>query len=189
VEWVPLGDVVTIKTGESVNQNRIANNPGEYPVINSGREPLGFIDEWNTDNDPIGIASRGSVGLITWTEGKYFRGNLNYSVTAKPESNLNVRFLYHLLLQMQREIHALCTFDGIPALNAGRLKGLKIPLPYPDDSKKSLAEQARIVAILDRFDTLTTSITRGLPREIALRQAQYEHYRNRLLAFPKPDRP
>ena len=28
--------------------------------------------------------------------------------------------------------------------------------------------------------------TEGLPREIALRQKQYEHYRNLLLSFPKP---
>ena len=51
----------------------------------------------------------------------------------------------------------------------------------------SIAEQARIVAILDKFDTLTSSITEGLPREIALRQKQYEYYRDFLLSFPKPD--
>lgn len=51
----------------------------------------------------------------------------------------------------------------------------------------SLAEQARIVAILDKFDALTTSITEGLPREIELRQKQYEYYRNMLLSFPKPE--
>jgi hypothetical protein len=48
-----------------------------------------------------------------------------------------------------------------------------------------LAEQARIVAILDKFDTLTHSISEGLPREIALRQKQYEYYRDLLLSFPK----
>ena len=54
----------------------------------------------------------------------------------------------------------------------------KINVPTP-----SLAEQARIVAILDKFDALTNSITEGLPRKIALRQKQYEHYRNLLLSF------
>lgn len=84
VEWVPLGYVTTIKTGKAVNKNMIAENPGDYPVINSGREPLGFIDKWNTDNDPIGITTRGAgVGSITWQEGKYYRGNLNYSVSIK----------------------------------------------------------------------------------------------------------
>jgi type I restriction enzyme S subunit len=87
---------------------------------------------------------------------------------------------------MQRDIQALCTFDGIPALNAGNLKELKIPIPYSSNPEKSLAEQARIAAILDKFDTLTHSISEGLPREIELRQKQYEYYRNLLLNFPKP---
>ena len=64
---------------------------------------------------------------------------------------------------------------------------VRIPIPYPDDPEKSLAEQARIVAILDKFDTLTSSISEGLPREIELRQKQYEYYRDLLLNFPKPN--
>jgi type I restriction enzyme S subunit len=97
VEWKPLGEVTSIKTGQSVNKQMIASNPGEYPVINSGREPLGFIDEWNTDNDPIGLTSRGAgVGSVTWQEGKYFRGNLNYSVTIKSPQLVSIRYLYHL---------------------------------------------------------------------------------------------
>lgn len=64
---------------------------------------------------------------------------------------------------------------------------IAIPVPYPNDSEKSLAEQARIVAILDKFDALTTSLTEGLPREIELRQKQYAYYRDLLLNFPKPE--
>lgn len=64
---------------------------------------------------------------------------------------------------------------------------IAIPVPYPNDPEKSLAEQARIVAILDKFDALTNSITEGLPREIELRQKQYEYYRDLLLNFPKPE--
>jgi type I restriction enzyme S subunit len=63
---------------------------------------------------------------------------------------------------------------------------VRIPIPYPNDTEKSLAEQARIVAILDKFDALTHSLTEGLPREIELRQKQYEYYRDLLLSFPKP---
>lgn len=61
-------------------------------------------------------------------------------------------------------------------LNSGIIKGYPIPLP-------SLKEQARIVAILDRFNALTTDLTHGLPAEIAARQKQYEYYRDRLLRF------
>lgn len=65
-----------------------------------------------------------------------------------------------------------------PKLNQRNLNSIKIPIP-------SLQEQARIVAILDKFDTLTTSISEGLPREIELRKKQYEYYRELLLSFPK----
>jgi len=58
----------------------------------------------------------------------------------------------------------------------------KILIPFPPPE-----EQARIVAILDKFDALTTSLTNGLPREIELRQKQYAYYRDLLLSFPKPD--
>lgn len=63
---------------------------------------------------------------------------------------------------------------------------ISIPVPYPNDPERSLAEQARIVAILDKFDTLTHSINEGLPREIELRQKQYEYYRELLFRFPGP---
>lgn len=62
---------------------------------------------------------------------------------------------------------------------------VRIPIPYPNNHERSLAEQERIVAILDKFDALTTSLTDGLPREIELRQQQYEYYRELLLNFPK----
>ena len=171
VEWKPLGKVTDIKTGQPVSKNIIAQNPGIYPVINSGREPLGFINEWNTENDPIGITTRGAgVGSITWQEGKYFRGNLNYSVTIKSEYELNVRFLYHVLLYFQKEIHNLCSFTGIPALNASELKKLEIPIP-------PLPVQTEIVKILDALTALTSELT----SELILRRKQYEYYREKLL--------
>ncbi|EAQ45994.1 type I restriction system specificity protein [Roseobacter sp. MED193] len=184
VEWKQLGELTNVKTGQSVNKNKIASNPGPYAVINSGREPLGFIDEWNTDDDPIGVTTRGAgVGSITWQEGKYFRGNLNYAVSIKSDAKLETRYLYHLLLEKQADIHALCTFDGIPALNAGKLKGLVIPIPCPDDPEKSLAIQAEIVRILDSFTELTAELT----AELKARKQQYNHYRDQLLSFDDGD--
>lgn len=58
------------------------------------------------------------------------------------------------------------------------LESFCIPVP-------PLEEQERIVSILDKFDALTTSLTEGLPKEIELRQKQYEYYRDMLLSFPK----
>ncbi|HFS1946852.1 TPA: restriction endonuclease subunit S, partial [Escherichia coli] len=65
-------------------------------------------------------------------------------------------------------------------VNADNLSKILIPVP-------SMEIQERIVSILDKFDTLTNSITEGLPREIELRQKQYEYYRDLLFSFPKPE--
>lgn len=72
-------------------------------------------------------------------------------------------------------------------LNSTIIKNFKLPIPYATAPDKSLEEQARIVEILDKFDTLTNSITEGLPREIELRQKLYEYYRDLLFSFPKPE--
>lgn len=69
---------------------------------------------------------------------------------------------------------------GVPHVRVKEVEQYGIPIP-------SLTEQANIVAILDKFDTLTTSISEGLPREIELREKQYAYYRDQLLSFPKPN--
>ncbi|WP_458072080.1 restriction endonuclease subunit S [Rhodanobacter sp. BL-MT-08] len=176
VAFKALGDVCVIKTGPNINKQDIAKRPGPYPVINSGRHPLGYFDNFNTDNDPIGIASRGSVGLVTWTSGRFFRGNLNYSCTVKSAAQLDVRFLYHYLLRADAEIQALATHEGIPALNAGALKTLQVPVP----PKKV---QIEIVRILDTFTKLTAELT----AELTARKKQYNYYRDQLLSFEEGD--
>jgi Restriction endonuclease S subunits len=65
-------------------------------------------------------------------------------------------------------------------VSATDMAKILIPVPSPE-------EQSRIVAILDKFDALTNSLSEGLPREIALRQKQYEYYRDLLFSFPKPE--
>ena len=55
---------------------------------------------------------------------------------------------------------------------------LKFRFPLP-----SLAEQARIVSILDKFVALTTSLSDGIPAEQAAQQKRYEYYRDLLLTF------
>ena len=51
----------------------------------------------------------------------------------------------------------------------------------------SIAEQKRIIAILDHFSTLCTDLASGLPAEIESRQKQYEYYRDNLLSFTPAD--
>lgn len=63
-------------------------------------------------------------------------------------------------------------------VSATDLAKIRIPVP-------PLAEQERIVSILDRFERLAYSLTEGLPREVALRRKQYAYYREALLRFPQ----
>ena len=176
VEWKKLGEVCEIKTGQAINKNKIEKNKGIYPVINSGKDPLGYINIWNTEDDPIGITSRGAgVGSITYQLGKYYRGNLNYSVTIKDKKILRVKFLYHLLKNLQPDIHKLCSFNGIPALNASELKTLKIPIP-------SLEIQEKIVKVLDKFTDYVIELQAKLESELQSRTNQYEYYRDMLLS-------
>ena len=78
--------------------------------------------------------------------------------------------------QFQRQKRKFITGAKVRRVNANDLAKIKIPIP-------PLSEQERIVSILDKFDTLTNSISEGLPKEIKLRRKQYEYYREQLLSF------
>ncbi|MRJ41253.1 MULTISPECIES: restriction endonuclease subunit S [Idiomarina] len=84
------------------------------------------------------------------------------------------------------QANKLVSGGGQPQFNANALKQVKVPIPYHGDTTKSLDAQSRVVDLLDKFDSITSSLTEGLPREIELRQKQYEYYRDLLLSFPKP---
>lgn len=70
------------------------------------------------------------------------------------------------------------TLGNYPSISNNTLLEYEVPVP-------SLANQQRIVAILDRFDRLTNDLTSGLPAEIEKRRQQYEYYRDKLLTFKR----
>lgn len=72
------------------------------------------------------------------------------------------------------------TASGVTRFNVSKKKMQKISIPIPP-----IEEQERIVAILDKFDTLVNSISEGLPKEIQQRRQQYEYYREKLLTFER----
>lgn len=96
------------------------------------------------------------------------------------------RYVFHWVSMNYEKIRGLGQ-GARGDLNSVIIKGFRIPIPFPNDPAKSLAEQVRIVEILDKFDTLTTSLSVDLPCEIELRNRQYEYYRDLLLSFPKPE--
>lgn len=65
-----------------------------------------------------------------------------------------------------------------PAISDSKIKEFKIPIPV-------LAEQERIVKLLDQFDATHTAIEEEITKEIKLRTQQYEYYREKLLSFPQ----
>ncbi|MSB93014.1 hypothetical protein GKG01_04975 [Finegoldia sp. BIOML-A4] len=65
-----------------------------------------------------------------------------------------------------------------PSISDSIIKEFKIPVP-------PFAVQEHVVSILDKFDELINDISTGIPKEIELRQKEYEYYRERLLSFPR----
>src|SRR5690606_19057254 len=120
------------------------------------------------------ISASGTIGRAVIFDGKdaYFQDS-NIVWVENDESIVLNKFLFYCY-----QIANWNVADGgtIQRLYNDNLKKTKIPVP-------SLEEQERIVSILDKFDTLTTSISEGLPREIELRQKQYTYYRDKLLTF------
>ncbi|EKF0988634.1 restriction endonuclease subunit S [Escherichia coli] len=96
--------------------------------------------------------------------------------------NLNPKYVSYFFQteQFQNQKRQYITGAKVRRVNADNLSKILIPVP-------SMEIQERIVSILDKFDILTNSITEGLPREIELRQKQYEYYRDLLFSFPKPE--
>lgn len=178
VEWKTLGQVATITIGEFVRKDK-QNQNAEYPVYNGGRTPTGYYEDYNNDGDKIIVSARGaSAGFVNKSSTPYWAGNSCYSISARNVDKLHWMYVYYYLKKSEVKLTGIQQKGGIPAVSKKQMEDFVLPIP-------SMAEQTRIVAILDKFDALTNSITEGLPREIALRQKQYEYYRDLLLSFPK----
>ncbi|EGD4402871.1 type I restriction-modification enzyme S subunit [Escherichia marmotae] len=178
VEWKTLGEVAVIGTGNHDTQDAIEH--GKYIFYARGREPL-KLNVFDFDETAIITAGDGAgVGKVFhYAKGKYALHQRAYRIV--PNAFMNPRFVYHYITAyFFTYIQKASVSSSVTSLR--RPMFLKFPIPVP-----SSEEQARIVEILDKFDTLTNSITEGLPREIELRQKQYGYYRDLLFSFPKPE--
>ena len=99
-----------------------------------------------------------------------------------PDSNILPGYIAHVISSYADDIlrAARKTGGSVASIDSKKLFAFRIPVPH-------LNEQRRITGTLDKFDSIANSISEGLPREIELRQKQYEYYRDLLLSFPKPD--
>jgi type I restriction enzyme S subunit len=194
VEWKTLGEIGEVRMCKRILKEQ-TSDVGDIPfykIGTFGKEPNAFIsrelfnDYKSKYNYPkvgeVLISASGTIGRAVIFDGEdaYFQDS-NIVWIENNEGKVLNKYLFYFYQITKWEIA-----DGgtIQRLYNDNLKKTKIPIPYPNDIQKSIKEQARIVSILDKFDTLTTSINEGLPKEIELRQKQYEYYRDLLLTFP-----
>ena len=198
VEWKSLNDIGEFQRGKRfVKDDMILEG---VPCIHYGEmythydtwayETKSFVSKELVENKKLRVAEKGDVVIVAAGEtiedigkGTAWLGDegvVTHDACFSFRSPLNPKYVAyftrtrHYHDQIRRHVSS----GKISAINAKGLSKVIIPVP-------SSEEQQRIVEILDKFDTLTTSISEGLPKEIELRQKQYEYYRELLLSFPK----
>ena len=168
VPMVTFSEIARITSGK----NKDKTQSGKHPVFGS-TGIIGYTDKPAYKGKKILVARVGAnCGYVHKAAGEYDVSD--NTLVIEVERDFNMQFIFYILVNMK--INRYAKGGGQPLVTARQLKDLHIPLP-------SLEEQERIVAILDRFDALTSDITGGLPAEIAARQKQYEYYRDKLLTF------
>ena len=177
VEMRKFGEAAHIGKGTYITKKETV--PGKIPVILGGMTPAYWHNEANHEGEAIVISRSGAnAGFVSYWNEPIF---VSDGFIVETDDALICRYLYYALKSVQNTINTLKRGGGVPHVNGKMLADIKIPVP-------SLATQERIVDILDRFDTLTTSLTKGIPAEIAMRREQYEYCRSRILDFPRlPD--
>lgn len=197
VKRLKLGELCVIGDGLHGTPEYDAN--GDYFFINGnnlGYQKISFNDNTKKVNDsmfkkhgihfdPINtvfLSINGTIGNVSfYNNEKIVLGkSVAYFKIKSPE--LHTRYLFYFLQTNYAKQYFENQKTGSTIKNLGlkSLRAFEIPIPSDD-------EQLYIVATMDKFYNLTNSITEGLPREIELRQKQYEYYRDLLFSFPKPE--
>ena len=174
VTVIPLEKLCSVLRGKRLTKRELYDK-GDYPVFHGGIDPIGYYSKPNREAHSTMIINVGaSAGTVGYSSREFWSSDGCFCFSHN--ESLNQRYLYYVLQCMEGSIKAKVRKAGIPTLDNKVIAKIKIPIP-------PLSEQQRIVSILDKFDTLTSSISEGLPKEIELRRKQYEYYREQLLSF------
>ncbi len=173
VSRLPLKEIADLFRGEYITKQ--STQEGNIPVILGGQEPAYYINKSNHNGEIVVVARSGaSAGYVSyWNEPIYVTDGFGYEAK---QDNVLPKYLYYVLKNMETELNGMKRGAGVPHVSGEALSTIKLPIP-------SIAEQKRIVNILDRFDALCNDISTGLPAEIEARKKQYEYYRDKLLTF------
>ena len=126
--------------------------------------------------EEVGISS----AVTTQITDKIYINSFSFGIRFNDGIELLPEFSKYLFRSSLIRAQIIKSASGVTRFNVSKLRFKNISIPIPP-----IQVQEEIVRILDKFDALTNSITEGLPREIKLRQQQYEYYRELLLSFPK----
>ncbi len=174
VEFRKLGEVCEIIRGKRVTKKEILDK-GKYPVVSGGIGFMGYLNEYNREENTITIAQYGTAGFVNWQNQKFWANDVCFSVI--PKETLINRYLYYVLTNMQNYLYSISNRSAIPySISSNNIMQITIPIP-------PLEIQQEIVKILDQFSLLTTDLLAGIPAEIKARKKQYEYYREKLLTF------
>ncbi len=185
IQWKTMGEIGKIKMCKRVMKNQTTDR-GDIPfykIGTFGKKADAFIsrkifDEYKRlysypRKGTILVSASGTIGRCVVYEGEeaYYQDS-NIVWLDNDESIVLNTYLYHYY-----QIVNWNTEGGtIKRLYNDRFASTPIPVP-------PLELQEKIVAVLDRFETLVNDLSEGLPAEIAAVKEQYEYYRNRLLTF------
>jgi type I restriction-modification system DNA methylase subunit/restriction endonuclease S subunit len=155
-----LGEVCNFKNGKGIKKDTLVD--GEYPVIGGGQKPMGFHNEYNTNENTILCSSSGAyAGFISKYDKKVWASDC-FSIIPKDKSIEN-NYLYYFLKITQDKIYKLQTGTAQPHIYSKNLQNLKIPLP-------SLERQKEIVEYYEKNDKLIKALEEEI--EENKRQAQ-----------------
>lgn len=175
--WKSLGEVVKMQAGKNIKASQIHPSQTDenlYPCF-GGNGIRGYVNNLSHQGEYVIIGRQGALcGNVQRVKGNFYA--TEHAVVVTVSDLIDVDWAYHMLSFMNLNQYA--SKSAQPGLAVGKLEQLEIPVP-------SLSEQKRVAKILDKLDTITHSITQGLPKEITLRKQQYEYYREQLLDFPR----
>ena len=163
-----LIDVAKIKNGKDWKHL----GGGDIPIYGSGGI-MGYVDTYSYDKPTVLIPRKGTITNIFYLDEPFWNVDTIY-YTEIDENQILPKYFYHFMKTV--DLTKLDTGSGRPSLTQAILNEILIFVPPPE-------EQQRIVSILDKFETLTNSITEGLPLAIEQSQKRYEYYRELLLSF------
>ena len=172
VEYKFLKECCELSRGDYITKK--SAKLGNIPVILGGQEPAYYIDKANHYGKAIVISRSGaSAGFVSYWDEPIFVTD-GFIIEAKQE--LDIRFLYYFLKNMQIFINTMKKGGGVPHITGKNLLMIKIPIP-------PLPVQSEIVKILDKFTEVTAQLQEQLALEVTARRKQYEYYRDKLLTF------